>query len=86
MITTLNVFIYTGRLDSEKPHDHSYITVWFAVYGLQALTSISYFAALIREINRGYITRNGEVFAMIIDIGMFLWSALGHYLYYRSQW
>lgn len=67
-MTALNVLVYTGNLASEVKHDHSYIKEWFIIYGLQAVTSIGYFIALIREINKGYITRNGEVFSMIIDM------------------
>jgi RING-like zinc finger len=48
------------------------------------VTSLVFFIALIREINRGYITRNSEHITMIVDSSMLLWAIVGHVIYYNE--
>ncbi len=62
LATALNVLLFN------KEHSVMPYKFWFLGYAFSAVISLIYNTCLIREVNRGYVTRNSEVLTFILEV------------------
>ena len=62
LATALNVLLFNEEI-SVMPY-----RFWFLGYGFSTIISLMYNFCLVREVNKGYVTKNSEALTFILEM------------------
>jgi|LauGreDrversion4_2_1035121.scaffolds.fasta_scaffold403610_1 hypothetical protein len=62
LATSLNILLFNEE-ESEMPY-----RFWFFGYGTSTVISLIYNSCLIREVNKGYVTKNSEALTFVLEV------------------